>query len=84
VTLLRPPAFVREVVVEVADVQQNGRRASSPPKLRLVPAEAPAVAESEPDGTRRLLAAVAAVEAWEGEGGYIPSIGRKPKGEDDG
>jgi hypothetical protein len=28
VTLPRPPAFVREVLIEVADVQQNGRKAN--------------------------------------------------------
>jgi hypothetical protein len=53
-------------------------RGSGPPKtprLRLVPNEPipPAVeAGSEVAGVRRLLAAVAAVQVWEDEGGSIP------------
>ncbi len=45
------------------------------PSLRLVSNEPvpPAIeAESDVAGTRRLLAAVAAVQVWEGEGGYTP------------
>jgi hypothetical protein len=51
---------------------------SSPrtPTLRLVPNEpVPPAIEAELDmaGAGRLLAAVAAVQVWEGEGGYTPN-----------
>ena len=46
------------------------------PRLRLVSSNEPGPpaieAESDGAGTRRLLAAVAAVQVWEGEGGYTP------------
>jgi hypothetical protein len=48
-------------------------------RLSLVPAEpfAPAI-ETHPEvaGTRRLLAAVAAVQSWEGEDGLHPLVNR--------
>jgi hypothetical protein len=51
--------------------RNSGR--SWPPKLSLVPNEplpAATEAESEAAGTERLLAAVAAVQVWEDEGGF--------------
>jgi hypothetical protein len=53
------------------DVQQNGRKAtrSSYPSIEIPTADE---AGSEPAGAQPLLAAVAAVQAWEGEGGYTP------------
>ena len=53
--------------------QTSGRPRT--PRLRLVSKEpVPPAIEAEPDaaGARRLLAAVAAVQVWEGEGGYTP------------
>lgn len=46
-----------------------------PPRLRLLPNDPvhPAIeAASEVAGAQRLLAAAAAVQTWEGEGGYTP------------
>ena len=49
------------------------RDQTEPPKLRLVPTgPVPAAEDTESDGVgvQSLLAAVAAVQTWEGEGGY--------------
>jgi hypothetical protein len=51
------------------------RKSASPPKLRLVERDPKSLTiETEPDeaGAQRLLAAVAQVESWEGEGGFVP------------
>jgi hypothetical protein len=54
------------------DDWQNSGRQTTPARLTLVPDEsAPAEIGAEPEGpaTERLLVAVAAEQAWEGEGG---------------
>jgi hypothetical protein len=53
------------------DVQQNGGKAT---RSSCTSIEIPAADEagSELAGAQPLLAAVAAVQAWEGEGGYTP------------
>jgi hypothetical protein len=50
----------------------RGHEPSGPPKLRLVESDPPHVeTEAEEIGTQRLLAAVAELETWEAEGGYV-------------
>jgi len=54
---------------------RNGA-SSNPPKLRLVDRDPECTTietESEEAGRQRLLAAVAQVESWEDEGGFVPS-----------
>jgi hypothetical protein len=56
------------------DWQKSGAR-KAPTRLTLVPSDsAPAAIAAESDGPalERLLVAVAAEEAWEGEGGFTP------------
>ena len=56
------------------DVQQNGRKAmrSSCTAIEIPAADEAGseLAGAQPLGAQPLLAAVAAVQAWEGEGGY--------------
>jgi hypothetical protein len=57
------------------DVRQTGRQVVSP-RLRLVvgPKDPvpPAIEAASDVAAQRLLAAVAAIQTWEGEGGYAP------------
>jgi hypothetical protein len=58
---------------EVAE-QLDGAQ-TTPPRLTLVPNESvptPIETESEGRAVERLLAAVAAEQVWEGEGGFTP------------
>jgi hypothetical protein len=52
----------------------NGQPKTWKPRPHLVPNDPfpPAVEAAEDAGARRLLAAVEAVQIWEGEGGYAP------------
>lgn len=52
----------------------NGHPKASRPRLRVVPEDPlpPAVEAASDAGAQSLLAAVAAVQTWEGEGGYTP------------
>jgi hypothetical protein len=52
----------------------NGHPKASKPRLHVVPKDPlpPAVEAASDVGVDRLLAAVAAVQTWEGEGGYTP------------
>jgi hypothetical protein len=54
----------------------NGHPKTSKPRLVVVPTDPvhPAVEAASDAGARRLLAAVAAVQTWEGEGGYAPQM----------
>lgn len=68
------------------DVRQTGRKvASTHASLSLVPKDPvpPAIQEASDVGAKRLLAAVAAIETWEGEGGYT-SQSDETRGERDG
>jgi hypothetical protein len=52
----------------------NGHPKTSKPRLVVVPTDPvpPAIEAASDAGARRLLAAVEAVQTWEGEGGYTP------------
>jgi hypothetical protein len=52
----------------------NGHPKKPKPRLIVVPKDPvpPAIEAASDAGARRLLAAVAAVQTWEGEGGYTP------------
>lgn len=52
----------------------NGHPKTAKPRLLVVPKDPvpPAVEAASDVGARRLLAAAAAVQTWEGEGGYAP------------
>jgi hypothetical protein len=52
----------------------NGHPGKPKPRLLIVPQDPvpPAVEAASDAGARRLLAAVEAVQTWEGEGGYTP------------
>jgi hypothetical protein len=57
------------------DVRQTDRQVASP-RLRLVVSPKdpvpPAIEAASDVAAQRLLAAVAAIQTWEGEGGYTP------------